>query len=237
METYVGCDIHFYVERLVNGKWESADKWTPDQYAEADEKPLALDYDNSFYHDRNYDLFAILADVRNGQGFAGCDTGDGFVPISEQRGLPDDVTAIVKEQSDNYGCDGHSHSWLTVAELLAYDWTQETKHRGYVSAIEYSKWNQYRRERGECPEGYCGDVGGGAIRKVTETEMKVLLEPFGADRAMEPQIIAALHSVYCQVEWSQPYYKTARRFLSDCLPRLWRLGKPDDVRIVFWFDN
>src|SRR5215469_11787636 len=38
---------------------------------------------NFLYGWRNYDLFAILAGVRNGSGFGGCDTGDPVVPIAE----------------------------------------------------------------------------------------------------------------------------------------------------------
>src|SRR5262249_46209472 len=133
----MGCDIHFYVEKQVNGAWYSADKWAPNEDAGDEGEPiLALAYKNRFYSDRNYNLFGILANVRNGSGFAGCDTGDGFVPISEPRGIPDDVSKEVKAEADRWDGDGHSHSWLTVTELMAYDWTQTTKLRGYVSAAE-----------------------------------------------------------------------------------------------------
>jgi len=50
-----------------------------------------------WYGDRNYNAFAILADVRNGYGFAGCDTGDGFVPISTPKGFPDDMCEEVRK--------------------------------------------------------------------------------------------------------------------------------------------
>lgn len=85
----------------------------------------------------------MLANVRNGVGFAGCDTGDGFTPISEPRGLPEDVTAEVKEASDRWGVDGHSHSWVILAELLAYDWQgQRTKLRGWVSGSDFRLWKE-----------------------------------------------------------------------------------------------
>ncbi len=41
---------------------------------------------------RSYNTFAMLADVRNGTGFAGIKTSDGFPVIHEQRGLPDDLS-------------------------------------------------------------------------------------------------------------------------------------------------
>ena len=66
------------------------------------------------YDERNYDLYSILADVRNGYGFAGSDTGEGFKVIrgysqDHLRGLPEDVSRYVKWISDDYGSDGHSH--------------------------------------------------------------------------------------------------------------------------------
>lgn len=41
---------------------------------------------------RNYDWFAILANVRNGRGFAGLYTGSGFDVIAEPRGYPENIS-------------------------------------------------------------------------------------------------------------------------------------------------
>ena len=234
----MGCDIHLYVERLVNGKWVSADRWTPNKYADDEgEPPIQVEYQNHFYSGRNYNLFAILANVRNGSGFANCDTGNGFVPIDDPRNLPNDVSENVKAEANRWGGDGHSHSWFTVEELLAYDWTQTTKLRGFLSAAEFWRWNRFDRQKGESPNSYCGGVGGGGVRKVSEQEMVKLLEPFGNEWSAQEHIESELPSEYCQAEWEQPYFKAVRHFLSDTMPRLWQLGKPDEVRIVFWFDN
>lgn len=90
------------------------------------------------YDNRNYDVFAILADVRNGRGFAGVKTGEGFVPISEPKGLPSNVSEEVKKESDYWEGDGHSHSYLTLQDLLTYDWHgQKTKKAGMVTKISY----------------------------------------------------------------------------------------------------
>ena len=104
METDLGCDIHLYVERRINGIWESADKWTPNKYAAEDEgePALGVEYEDLFYSGRSYNLFSILADVRNGVGFAGCDTGDRLVPISDPRGLPENVCELVKSESERW---------------------------------------------------------------------------------------------------------------------------------------
>src|SRR5262249_2591595 len=159
----------------------------------------------------NYNLFGILANVRNGSGFAGCDTGDGFVPISVPRGLPGDVSDEVRAETNRWGEDGHSHSWFTVAELLAYDWTQTTRLRGFVSAVNYYEWNRWRRQEGEGPDSYSGDIWGAGIEKVSEDEIRRRIEALtGGDwRRQEDKVKEGLAKVFCQVEWEQPYYKPA----------------------------
>lgn len=233
----MGCDIHLYVERKVDGVWQSADQWEPNEYADEGEDGLEIPYQKRFYSGRNYDLFGILADVRNGRGFAGVDTGDGYVPMDDPRGLPEDVSPQVKADSDHWGSDGHSHSWFTVSELLAYDWTRTTKLRGWIDAATFWSWERISRARGDSPRGWCGGISGGDVRKVTEDEMRELLKPYGTDWSAEDRIKEELRSVYCQCEWEQPYYKTVREFWSNTMPRLLHLGKPDEVRIVFFFDN
>jgi hypothetical protein len=49
-----------------------------------------VDIESTWDQNRHYFLFAWLADVRNGFGFAGIPTHDPIKPISERRGLPDD---------------------------------------------------------------------------------------------------------------------------------------------------
>ncbi len=237
----MGCDIHLYAERKnETGQWESADKWTPDDCLEEGEAPrLCIDYKDRFYSGRNYDLFSILANVRNGYGFAGVKTGEGFVPLAQPRGLPVDATELVKQDSDRWDCDGHSHSFCTVAELLAYDWTQVTKHCGWLTAAEYWDWNRFRRADGDGPKGYCGGVSGPSVKHVTEDAMKEMLKPYGANWQAEEEINKDenLRHTYVQCEWELPYYKSATEFWGETIPRLLRLGKPEDVRLVFWFDN
>jgi len=238
----MGCDIHFYVEKRVNGSWEPADKWEKEDDGEGGTYD-SVNYNNRFYSDRNYNLFSILADVRNGVGFAGCRTGAGFNPISMPKGLPEDVSDIIRGCSDRWGCDGHSHSWLTVAEVMSYDWTQVTLLTGWVDVITYWKWNQWDRTRGEGPKEYCGGVSGPGVAHLGEQAMLAICKQ--ADEICHKQNYAAAESwlatnhkmAYAEAKWETPYFKQARAFLSQTLPRMWRLGKPEDVRAVFWFDN
>ncbi len=237
----MGCDIHLYVERRENNKWLSCDTWR-----QADEEASPdVPYGQEFYRSRNYGLFSILANVRNGRGFAGCDTGDGYNPISLPRGLPGDVSPVVKAVSNQWGGDGHSHSWLTVSEIMAYDWTQVTVRRGFVSAPEYfnwtyGSWNQ--KDQGNAPQRYCGDIHGPRIEKVDEETLRTRIDKALVDapenwKARHEIITEALPDTFCRVSWEEPYWRAGQMFLGQTLPQLWALGPPDDVRIVFFFDS
>lgn len=119
----MGCDIHLYVERKVDGKWVAV------------KEPVSRYEDDSYQWDfsRSYRSFALLADVRNG--------GD-VTPLSAPRGIPADVsdevlTEYVEGDLDAatiaryraYGShdtrlglscpDWHSASTFTLAELGA----------------------------------------------------------------------------------------------------------------------
>jgi hypothetical protein len=191
----MGCDIHLFVEVRDGGAW----------------RPVKVAWD---MFGRNYDLFAILAGVRNGCGFAGSVTGTGFVPISEPRGLPADLSvelAAVRDFFDDarvdesgedaideamnanfhaYGCShfgDHSFSWISLRDLLSFDWAQTTHKAIYERAKD--GWVPL----GDKPSGFGDPI---------------------------------------------TYKDCAPEFYETFVPRLSALGyAPDDVRIVFGFDS
>jgi len=182
------------------------------------------------YHDRNYDLFAQLAGVRNGSGFAGCDLGDGFDPISEPRGLPEGVAEWPNgepSEDEDYTHETrpwlgeHSHSWLMLSELLTYDLDRMAIERGVLDRDAYEKWDH----RG-APEHWCGDVAGTAVTKVTEKQYR-RLRTAGDHGAV----------THIQCSWSRSYRECGGTFWRLVLPALQKLGHPDCVRIVFGFDS
>lgn len=202
------CDMHLSVEVKENGAWAS--------------KPIQRTYDG-----RNYNLFAILANVRNRHD---------FVPISEPKGFPLDVSEEIAEEHEG----NHSHSWLTLAELMAFDWTQTATLSGYVNGPEYFSWCAYRKGRGEGPDSYRQGVGGGNVKHVTVEAMEALVKKanHGVDwNDARRVVVETLSSHYCLVEWQSPYWRCASEFIGCIIPQLWRLGKPEDARIVFSFDS
>jgi hypothetical protein len=96
----MGCDIHGVVERRVRGKWVAVrvlqglhgTRWASSPYG----------YVSDAARSRNYERFAALAGVR----------GAGPAP----RGVPEDASETTAFLVEDYGADGHSHSWLPLAE-------------------------------------------------------------------------------------------------------------------------
>lgn len=107
----MGCDIHIIYKTKIKDVWKEV------TVERTDGEDAPFDY-------RSYGLFAFLAGVRNFSKIK---------PISEPRGLPENWKPENREavgfQSDSYQdgyFDGlHSKSWLTIEELLNYDYDQE----------------------------------------------------------------------------------------------------------------
>lgn len=115
----MGCDIHTFVEgyrEYVKGKgfWVSLDSWEVNEeyfFNEDDTyhpREYIVSYDDAVAKKRNYPFFALLADVRNGYNIP---------PLSEPKGLPDDLSKQVKEQYEFMKSDYHSASYFTLQEL------------------------------------------------------------------------------------------------------------------------
>lgn len=245
----MGCDIHIYVEKKIGDTWYPVIPLTHNEFYEpSDEeeggpfnRPLILnhrDYDIG----RNYAVFAMLANVRNGYGFAGVKTGEPIEPISEPRGLPDDVCAEIKEISDDWDMDAHSHSYFTLAELDAVPWTGNKIHRcGYVDAAQFQVWE----EKGE-PEHWCGDMSGSAVVKIDNDEMRTMLALEGADLKLPDNPYfgtATLNGTafITRVEWSNSWAQVAGELLAS-MEKVRAAGvaegfEPDQLRYVFFFDN
>lgn len=177
----MGCDIHSHVEVRKDGQWSIAGPIFP---LEGFDLKWSLEHGGGthgvepFGH-RNYGWFGFLANVRN-YSHTPC--------IQEPRGLPMELAQEVKEDSDGWGGDGHSHSWLTLRELLDYDYDQVFWDRRVTKQTAPNCWN------------------GAALANEGEGRKLPLRDFLG--------------------EGFFAYLKHMKI-----------LGDPDDVRVVFWFDN
>lgn len=130
----MGANIHMYVEaKLGNqGLWKSLDKWSINplhvSYPEKYKNRYTVDYDDLIYKERDYLVYAVLANVRNNFN---------IIPISEPKGLPNDVCENIRLESENNFKGEHSHSYLSLRELLMYNWNQEVS----LATLEESEDN------------------------------------------------------------------------------------------------
>jgi hypothetical protein len=217
----MGCDIHFFVERRKRGRWGEVYKKEKVEIRYPKGKPYVY-YTNYYgYRGRNYDLFAILAGVRN---------YNDIQPISEPRGLPDDVCKPIKKESDAWDCDGHSHSYLTLKELLNFDWEQGYLATAVMGHQEFDRW-----DKKSCPDSYCRGISGANVVDISQAEYG-RLKSLGQ---LDPTITYAI-----QVTWKDSYKDAVKdgEFFKKTIPRLKDLMReqdlrPEDIRIVFWFDN
>lgn len=238
----MGFDIHTRGEKRIGGKWKAIGKEFVSSMYDKDSEYFSQE---QFQHtaepfaERSYDTFAILADVRNGSGFAGCVTGSGFKYISEPRGLPDDIDikGHLEITPDEYAQDGedgeiyfgdHSHSWLTLAEIIGFDWNQETHKSGWINGPTRKKL----LESGDkWPSNWCGGISGGKVEHVS----LALLD----SRLGEGEIC---QDVYAEYTWPIAYHESCKTFLTKTVPSLEKIATdegltPDDIRIVFGFDS
>lgn len=185
--------------------------------------------------DRNYRVFAMLADVRNGYGVAGVPTHSPIIPISQPRGLPADVGdvdyIVTKEWRGDelanveHWLGDHSYSWLTISEIDAWDgWDKMLSMTGLLSVKEF---NRIQHEGG-LPKEWCGGASGPGTVIVSAEEAMAGIED-------KPH-------TYVRYDWQVPfreYTSTFRAWISYIKEKYsWMLEKdPAAVRIVFGFDS
>lgn len=231
----MGCDIHAAIE------WKDADGWHclmhPNENAGKwkGEGPTTA----CLNLDRDYELFAILANVRNSHGFAGCDTGDQFQSITSNRGLPKDATTEAVES----GCTGdHSETWVSLFELLNYDWEQIATRRGVVDARQFEKWDRMKRWNPQ-PAEYCGGRSGPGIVNLSEDELRKYVNEIIGDTSGQGYVEAKerLSDRYqTSITWQKTYASCAKQLWTKILPAMLKLGTQhgfENVRLLMNFDS
>lgn len=215
------------------------------------------DYIRSWFTDRNYTLFGMLADVRNGSGFAGCDLGDPLEVIAQPRGWPADLSPELEAERADIE---HTPCWLTVAEMQTFFGRKRVEdyvRRGVVDGATYERL----RDTGEVPRMSSGGISGPGIITVapgvydlipadvishedsergfrqSETKVRVTDLPTGV-MAAEQRDFPEFARVYVQCSWVERLDGVIEDFES-CLAEMVEVaGVPaSDIRAVFYFDS
>ena len=193
----MGCDIHLHAERYEGSRWH---------YLPGCPDPV-----------RNYRLFYVLDDVRN----------DYDLPtICPPKGIPEDISSELKGAEDFKSSivtideDGdelsawlgeHSYSWLTLEELMAFDWCQKCTLHGIVKLRTYFLWDEDSRKYEESPEEWYGGTSGTVV---SENEARAIIKaiPGGFRDKLAALAKPPLDRTYCRTSWTLPIYKTCRSF-------------------------
>lgn len=221
----MGTDIHVVFQKKEGDAW--------------------VDIPHNYNEDRHYQLFAVLAGVRNGVGFAGVRTGDPVRPISKPRGYPEDFAVVDdnhpaplevmsawrrksrEEHPEWYKKDDggdedngiymgyHDHSWLTGEEMLA--WTRKAP-----TVTHYGILDRYTYEKWDGksePKSYCGGIISGGIVQVNDLEEEMRAKP---------------NWTHVACHWSQSLGDELAYFFDE-VRRLVKLH--GEIRMVFGFDS
>ena len=111
----MGCDIHSFAEVKTKGNWKKVvEHFSLDDY---DKKYYKKDKGNNPFDWRSYAMFSFLADVKN-RGV--------LKPIAKPKGLPDNLSEEVKNEYEYWKEEGFAASYLTLKELLDFDYNKKT---------------------------------------------------------------------------------------------------------------
>lgn len=193
-----------------------------------------------FFTDRNYRVFAVLGNVRNGSGFAGVYTHDAIPFISDNRGHPEGVTREALAKLSNE----HSETWVDLAELKAYDYRQTITEGGVIDEQTFLKMLIDNRD---APDSWSGMVSG-ALTKVLTTDQYAALYESPIDllqgKAENRRPTAAYNAgvaYHIQHVWKRSLYDEVSAIPGQMIPYLEKLvpkgGSDEDVRLVFDFDS
>ena len=238
----MGCDIHSYVEKKEGSEWVAVrninpriaeyEKWVKQAEVRGNFEQAKINkeailkmkkeeltvFEGWLLNDRNYALFAILADVRNNYG---------IIPIDNPKGLPANLSKKVLECSTEWEGDGHSYSYFTFEELLNYDWVNNfIVQEGFVDEKNYVCF----KENGK-PQSWCGDISGGGIEKILNYTMdRVVKRKYSWEEDKK---------FYTAVKWTEKCENIAEYFLNSLDTYILEnyIANLADHRIVFWFDS
>lgn len=166
----MGTDIHGGFIKVVKDEKDNV----------VSKQPIKTDWN----FDRNYTLFAILAGVRNGYGFAGCYRHEPLQPIAEGRGLPEFISVVEEraqelynkwygrwDDEEEFGCwlGDHSHTYMTIKEIVKWEGWDNYLSQGGVVAVEHYDGTL---AKGKNPEYWCDGISGGDAVVVSEEDYK-----------------------------------------------------------------
>lgn len=220
----MGTDVHSIVEV----KTDVFLKVHPEKASTIDSKYTWTEIENPWAENRDYLLFALLANVRNGFGFAGDYTHEPVEPISNCRGLPDDFSN--ESVANNWLEYNHSHTWILGREFLARYNSDiiSIVHTGIITKKDFEVWD------GNEPNSYSSSVGGQGI--VIGDDINSFIKT-NSTRLKDDQLSTPVSSecTHIRVWWSHNIQSQISYFHDEVVKPL--MDKYGDFRLVMSFDS
>lgn len=184
--------------------------------------------ENPWSENRDYLLFAVLANVRNGYGFGGLYRHEPLEPITDHRGIPDDFSAEYQIKDSWWG--NHSHTWLLGSEFM--NWYNgdiiSLVHTGYISKKEFDKWD------GNEPDCYSGCINGPGIILSDDVNSFTRVNSTQLNEN-QPIVSITPETTHVRVWWSQSVQSSISDFYEDVVKPL--MDYYGDFRLVMSFDS
>lgn len=202
----MGIDIEMYAEVWDGERWSPAEPLVENEEYDPEDDPLQPRLRPQSLY--NVRNRALFAILNEGMSHAFSE--DPYRPIAPCRGLPVDVSPGVLNYERPRHDDGlFGHSWLTLDELLGFDW------------------------RGQ------------SIQKtaMVDPDVAPIFEdnPVGFPFQRWPEGKEISYSLWrrsgVSVRWRETYEQSAGpEFMDGVLSKMKSFGRPEHVRVVFWFN-
>lgn len=202
----MGCDISIYVERKgYDGKWYNCDYFVQSIYSPGKYHRISI------FDDRSYALFATLANVRN---YSNTDY------IREPKGFPNDAGDYLRSEYEDWGRYDHSHSYLTLQELIDF---QNEKHPLKRSGMLSPEALKQFDEHGILPDTWCQGINDPDYEFRKWEEDIDILAPIVDDLKKRADDLNMIR----KYAWDAKNENLRQKAYEDAA----------NIRIVFWFDN
>lgn len=219
----MGTDIYC----VFQAKAKDVAKFTGDQTPVIDPEAW-IDIDTEWDEGRHYLLFAVLADVRNGFGFAGTYRHEPLRPIVEElRGYPDDFP----EDAD---LGYHSQHWLLGSEML--EWARLDRSLVFSGVLSREGFNAW--DGNSEPVGYSGGIWGNGIVQITDkaSAARCYVSVDEVQNTRDTGLMASPPSnwTHIRVWWRSSLLEKLKYFFDGIIRPL--MEKYGEIRLVMGFD-
>lgn len=222
----MGTDIRLYPERHVDGRWAFIGEMEKNSLYEFDPEHEPHACPKDLYDIRNYSLFAILANVRNNEGYE-C--------IAPRRGIPGDLSPEIRSWFEYYQGSRADTTLLPQDEKQRAGWIAQDidlqLQPGWLTLEEIATFPWHEK----CIQIYA--IVDPRVADLFHPEQSF---PFQQWPAGIPCSYSTTYKEdrFCNASWTETYAEAAGGDFMELLNTFAQhYGPSKEVRFVFWFSS